>query len=62
MQTKQEDIATRKSSELVLNYLGPLLPELLGGSADLSGSNNTKWQGTKAIEGNGEDGNYINFY
>ncbi|MFL2705199.1 MAG: transketolase [Gammaproteobacteria bacterium] len=61
LQTKQEDIATRKSSELVLNYLGPLLPELLGGSADLSGSNNTKWQGTKAIEGNGEDGNYINY-
>ncbi len=61
LQTKQKDIATRKSSELVLNYLGPLLPELLGGSADLSGSNNTKWQGTKAIEGNGEDGNYINY-
>jgi len=61
LQIKQEDIATRKSSELVLNYLGPLLPELLGGSADLSGSNNTKWQGTKAIEGNGEDGNYINY-
>ena len=61
LQIKQEDIATRKSSELVLNFLGPLLPELLGGSADLSGSNNTKWQGTKEIDGTREDGNYINY-
>ncbi len=61
LQIKQEDIATRKSSELVLNFLGPLMPELLGGSADLSGSNNTKWNGTKEIDGYGEDGNYINY-
>ena len=44
-----------------MNFLGPLLPELLGGSADLSGSNNTKWQGTKEIDGTREDGNYINY-
>ena len=61
LQINQEDIATRKSSELVLNFLGPLMPELLGGSADLSGSNNTKWNGTKEIDGYGEDGNYINY-
>ena len=55
----QEDMASRKSSEVVLNFLGPLLPELIGGSADLSGSNNTRWTGTKAINESMADGNYI---
>ena len=57
--TSQKDIATRKSSEIVLNFLGPLLPELFGGSADLSGSNNTRWSGTKAISGKDANGNYL---
>ncbi len=58
-QEGQEDMASRKSSEVVLNFLGPLLPELLGGSADLSGSNNTRWSGTKAINESIIDGNYL---
>ena len=59
LQSEQADIATRKSSEIVLNFLGPLLPELLGGSADLSGSNNTRWVGTKPITGSMPGGNYL---
>ena len=59
LQSEQADIATRKSSEIVLNFLGPLLPELLGGSADLSGSNNTRWLGTKAITESEPGGNYL---
>ena len=59
LQGIQEDMASRKSSEVVLNFLGPLLPELIGGSADLSGSNNTRWTGTKAINESMADGNYI---
>ena len=39
---KAETIATRKASQNALQALAPLLPELLGGSADLTGSNNTK--------------------
>ncbi len=53
-----ENIATRKSSQNSLNGYGPLLPELIGGSADLAGSNNTIWAGSKGIEADA-DGNYI---
>ena len=58
-QENQEDMASRKSSEVVLNFLGPLLPELIGGSADLSGSNNTRWEGTRSINEGAEEGNYL---
>ncbi len=44
-QEEMEALETRKSSQRCLNLLGPVLPELLGGSADLTGSNNTRWQG-----------------
>ena len=54
-------IATRVSSQKVLNILGPLIPELFGGSADLTGSNNTNWDGTKEIRANDFSGNYINY-
>ncbi len=53
--------ATRKSSESALNILGPGLPELLGGSADLTGSNNTWRKDSRAITGQDAAGNYI-FY
>ncbi|WP_348658756.1 transketolase, partial [uncultured Stutzerimonas sp.] len=43
--TKGETIASRKASQNCLNAFGPLLPELLGGSADLAGSNLTLWKG-----------------
>ena len=54
-------MATRVSSQKVLNVLGPLIPEMLGGSADLTGSNNTNWDGTKEIRGEDFSGNYINY-
>jgi transketolase len=55
------DVATRKSSQIALNAFGPLLPELIGGSADLAGSNNTIWSGSvDVLRGDGE-GNYIHF-
>lgn len=53
-------IATRKASLNALNALGPLLPELIGGSADLAGSNYSIWSGSKDIL-NESDGNYIYF-
>ena len=55
---KAEKIATRKASQNCLNGYGPLLPEFLGGSADLAGSNLTIWSGSRGIQ-NDADGNYI---
>ncbi len=55
------DIASRKASENSLQAIGPLLPELLGGSADLAGSNLTMWAGSKPITVDDFDGNYINY-
>lgn len=52
-------IATRKASQEVLNWVGPHLPELLGGSADLAGSNLTLWKGAKGILHNDFSGNYL---
>lgn len=45
----QETVATRKASQKALNALAPNLPELLGGSADLTGSNLTNWTGVKSL-------------
>ncbi|MGB9429386.1 MAG: transketolase [Gammaproteobacteria bacterium] len=55
------EIATRKASQNVLNGFGPLLPELVGGSADLTGSNNTNWKGSRAITRQDFGGNYLYF-
>lgn len=52
-------LATRKASLQSLNQLGPLLPELIGGSADLAGSNYTIWNGSKPISRKDANGNYI---
>src|SRR5690606_20433987 len=46
---KGENIASRKASQNCLNAFGPMLPELLGGSADLAGSNLTLWDGCKPV-------------
>ena len=54
-------MATRKASQVCLNTLGPILPELLGGSADLTGSNYTDWSGSKALSKTVSDGNYIHY-
>ncbi len=58
-QQQGDSIASRKASQNCLDAYGPLLPELLGGSADLAGSNLTLWQGAKGISGDDPDGNYI---
>ncbi|MDF2529547.1 MAG: tkt [Gammaproteobacteria bacterium] len=52
-------IASRKASQDALNTLGPVLPELLGGSADLAGSNLTMWKGSKPVSKKDAKGNYI---
>jgi len=57
---KGETIATRKASQNSIEALGPVLPELLGGSADLAGSNLTMWSGSKPVTRSG-GGNYL-FY
>ncbi len=58
-QDKMEKVASRKASQNCLNAYGPMLPELLGGSADLAGSNLTIWSGCKDIGADNADGNYI---
>jgi transketolase len=59
-ETKGETLATRRASQLVLEALKPALPELVGGSADLAGSNLTLVKASKAI-GREDGGNYL-FY
>ena len=54
-----EDMASRQASQKALNAYGPLLPELIGGSADLAGSNLTIWSGSKSIDGESGAGNYL---
>ena len=56
---KGETIASRKASQNTLNGYGPLLPELLGGSADLAGSNLTLWSGCRDVCAPGHNGNYV---
>jgi len=55
---KAENIATRKASQNAISAFAPQLPELLGGSADLAGSNLTLWKGSQGISRN-QGGNYI---
>ncbi len=56
-----ESMATRKASLVALNAFAPVLPELAGGSADLTGSNLTKHSGSTVITGDDASGNYIYF-
>jgi transketolase len=58
---KGETIASRKASQNTLNAFGPLLPEFLGGSADLAGSNLTLWKGCQGVSAEDASGNYM-FY
>lgn len=57
---KGETVATRKASQLAINALAPTLPEFVGGSADLTGSNLTNWSGCRAVSGK-TPGNYISY-
>ncbi len=58
---KAESPATRKASQNTLNGYGPVLPEFLGGSADLTPSNLTSWSGSKSITEGHADGNYLSY-
>ena len=59
LQANPDNPATRKASLNALNEFGPKLGELLGGSADLAGSNLTLWEGAKGIDANDASGNYV---
>jgi transketolase len=61
LQESGATVATRKASQMALEAFGPLLPELIGGSADLAGSNNTIWQQSVDVNDGTADGNYIYF-
>ena len=56
-----KSIASRNASADVIRELASFLPELIGGSADLSGSNNTRWPAAQTITGDDAAGNYIDF-
>ena len=58
---KGESVATRKASQLALEALAPPLPEIIGGSADLTGSNLTKWSKAGALRPDALDGRHINY-
>jgi len=61
LQSSSKDNATRKDSQNWLNQFAPQLPELIGGSADLTGSNGTLWKGAKVLSKNNFDANYIHY-
>ena len=56
-----KSMATRQSSKVALDAYGPILPELIGGSADLTGSNLTLWDGSIPLDEETSDGSYIYF-
>tara|TARA_R110002167_G_scaffold8989_7_gene41230 strand:+ start:1563 stop:3560 length:1998 start_codon:yes stop_codon:yes gene_type:complete len=58
-QAKAENIASRKASQNSIQTFASMLPEVLGGSADLAGSNLTLWKGAKGITAEDASGNYL---
>lgn len=60
-QANSAKIATRKASQLAIEAYAKDLPEMLGGSADLAGSNLTLWSGSKVITAKEANGNYLNY-
>ncbi len=58
---EKKTVATRKASELALDGFAKLLPEVVGGSADLTPSNNTWWSGSKDVTTTDTSGNYIRY-
>jgi len=61
LQEAGANVATRKASQMALDAFGPLLPELIGGSADLAGSNNTIWKQSVDVRDDTAEGNYVYF-
>ena len=60
-QDKPAAVATRSASQKTLDVLGAAIPEMLGGSADLTGSNNTNHKASKAVTADGVGGNYLHY-
>ena len=54
-------VASRKASQMALDAFGPLLPELIGGSADLAHSNLTLWKGSKSVTSGDASANYVHY-
>ncbi|MGR5332988.1 transketolase [Photobacterium damselae] len=61
LQANPVNIASRKASQNALEAFGKLLPEFMGGSADLAPSNLTMWSGSKALTADDASGNYIHY-
>ncbi|MFA0114264.1 transketolase [Vibrio sp. 10N.261.46.E11] len=61
LQANPANIASRKASQNALEAFGAMLPEFMGGSADLAPSNLTMWSGSKSLEANNFSGNYIHY-
>ena len=61
MQADGPVVASRKASQMAIEAYAPLLPELIGGSADLAHSNLTLWKGSQPVTGPSPDANYINY-
>lgn len=59
LQAEGPVVASRKASQMALDAYGPLLPELIGGSADLAGSNLTIWKGSKDVKSDDAKANYV---
>ncbi|KPZ51815.1 transketolase [Pseudoalteromonas sp. S3776] len=59
LQANPANPASRKASQNALNAFGPILPEFMGGSADLAGSNLTIWDGSKGLTADDASGNYV---
>jgi len=59
-ESKAAAVASRKASQDALQFIGPAMPELLGGSADLTGSNLTDWKGHRALKGR-SSGNHVHY-
>ncbi len=59
LQAEGPTIASRKASQMAIETFAPLLPELVGGSADLAHSNLTLWKGSKSVAGDDPDANYV---
>ncbi|MCH2159511.1 MAG: transketolase [Oleiphilaceae bacterium] len=60
-QADANTVASRKASQNTLNAFGPLLPEFMGGSADLAPSNLTMWSESKAVTAEDASGNYLHY-
>jgi len=61
LQAEGPVVASRKASQMAIEAFAPLLPELIGGSADLAHSNLTLWKGSKPVSGGSPEANYVNY-